>query len=223
MPTHCQPNSAKQDILWTCIGKRGAAPAPDEQEWRWNVISTQVEVYTCGMVGRYGENLKHDHDSSEIERCQQLAQEAAETMAGQVMTDDEGTHRFHPFYIVANRDTSIEKITDQVIRSAFSNTIYPLVEIEVEPLEERGNWWDTVISCVPGDNDNQDPLLPWRGMIQWFQQQPELHDSVFINIGSECVTDHQAGSGSGCVFPRLIVGLTKASSIVGMITFVSHS
>ena len=223
MSSNCQLDPAKQEILSTCIRKRGAAHSPDDQEWRWNAISVRAEVYTCGMIGRSGEDLKHDHDSAEIERCQRLAQEAAETMAGQVMTNDEGTHQFHPFYIAANRDTSIEKITDEVIRSAFSNTIYPLINIEVEPLEERGDWWETVTECVLSDDDNPDLLLPWQGMIQWFQQQPELHGSVFVKIGSECVTDRKAGSGSGCVFPRLIVGLTEASSMAGIITFVTHT
>src|SRR5262249_49606616 len=65
-----QPSSSMQQ----CIDTYGIA---GEGEWVNNSISSQAQFWSCGMVSRQGAPAKHDHDPSELARCQALANEAA--------------------------------------------------------------------------------------------------------------------------------------------------
>ena len=59
-------------------------------------------------------------------------------------------------------------------------------------------------------------------MIQWFRARPEFVDTAFVRIGDGGIADvpeEQWPDGTemtGCVFPRLALGLTRGGSLVGL-------
>jgi hypothetical protein len=225
MITNCSIDQERFDILRECMGMCFSKEKPP-REFEWNVISNRAVVYSCGMIGREGENLAHCHDEDELELCKLLSSAVADIMAGEYMVDDEGTHPFSPFYVTANEDDNVpEQITEDLIRSAFGGLIYPPVEILIEPLEEGTTWWKTIYTCAVSDWEHEEADPPylglWREVIDWFGQQPEIHSPAFVRIGREAIRGEDGGS--GCVFPRLAVGLSRKGSLVGIFTCVTHT
>lgn len=191
----------------------------EEGEWFDNVISKQAVAYFCGAIGRNGEVLEHNHDPAELALCQQLSAEVAQIMATTKVACDEGEHLFLPFYITAKQGAVVPaQIIEAVIRSAFGDTIYPQAQIVIEPLEEAGQWWEDVIS----DEETNENLAPWQGMIKWFHSQERLHSPVFVEIGDYPLDDEVFGN-SGSVFPRLALALTESGSLVGVCGQVVHT
>ena len=226
MINNCSIDLERTSILLECMGMRnGRDSCTIDREFTWNVISKKAVAYSCGMIAREGEQLIHNHYSSEIELCKKLSKEASDIMTGKVMIDDEGDHAFSPFFIAANKDSPIpEAITEELVRSAFNDTIYPAVEILVEPLTEDTEWWDTVRECAYGLYEEEaDYISCWRSVISWFNGQPKLQSSAFVTIGQEAIGDAYSGGGSGCVFPRLVVGLSERGSLIGIFTCVTHT
>jgi hypothetical protein len=225
MINDCTVDQLRLGILGECMGKHFAYKNLP-REYEWNVISNQAVVYSCGMIGREDENFIHCHDANELEQCQRLASEVTNIMADEYMVDDEGDHQFSPFYVTANEyDNVPERITEDIIRSAFGGLIYPPVEILIEPLEEDTNWWKTIYTCAVSnwEDEESDPpyLMLWRDVINWFGQQSEIYSPVFVHIGRGAIRGEDGGS--GCVFPRLAVGLSRKGSLVGMFTCVTHT
>jgi hypothetical protein len=224
MISSCIVDQARLNVLRECMGKH-LFPENPPREYEWNVISNRAVVYSCGMISRADENLVHCHDENELEQCQRLASAVASIMLDERMVDDEGDHGFAPFYITVNEtDNVAEQITEDLIRSFFGRLIYPSAEILIEPLEEGTNWWDMIDDCAGGmgEESASEYLALWRGVIDWFAQQQEIHSPVFVSIGREAIRGEDGG-GSGCVLPRLAVGLSRKGSLVGMFTCVTHS
>lgn len=186
---------------------------PDE-EWTDNVISKQAIAYSCGAICRVGTTLEHNHSPAELALCQHLAHQVAQIMAEVKVAGDEGEHPFLPFYVTANQGAAIpEQITEAVIRLAFGGTIHPEVQIPIEPLDEQGDWWGSVVS----DGETNWNLAPWQAMIEWFHSQEELHSPVFVAIGDSDLVN------TGSTFPRLMLALTKSGSLIGLCGQVVHT
>ncbi|MBE9182762.1 hypothetical protein IQ268_29950 [Oculatella sp. LEGE 06141] len=189
-----------------------------EGEWFDNVISKQAVAYSCGAIGRNGEVLEHNHDPAELALCQQLSAEVAQIMATTKVAGDEGEHLFLPFYVTANQGAvAPAQITEAVVRSAFGGTIYPQARIVIEPLEEAGQWWES----VNFDKEINEKLAAWQGMIKWFHSQERLHSLVFVMIG-DYPLDEEAFENGGSVFPRLALALTESGSLIGVCGQVVH-
>jgi hypothetical protein len=107
----------------------------------------------------------------------------------------------------------------------FGGTIFPPATITVEPLAEEGRWWQEVEQDADAldDEEREAHLRPWRAVIRWFGARAELKDSAFVRIGDyealhalDQRTYPKGTEITGCVLPRLAVGLTRAGSLVGV-------
>jgi hypothetical protein len=129
----------------------------------------------------------------------------------------EGGSCFHPFFVTANVGAKVTAALEpDYIRTAFGGTIYPLAQLVVEPLEERGQWWQDVVQGCEGAEET---LARWRAMMHWFHGQSEFCASAFVMIGKNPL----GGDNNGCVFPRLALGLSKGGSLVGTGDCVVHT
>lgn len=180
-------------------------------EYDWNVISRKAVIYSCGMICREGDRLVHNHDPDELELCRSFSAEVANILSNCCLTTDEDTHEFVPFYVTANLNDAVPAIvTEKIVRSAFGNTIYSGVEILVKPLEEAAhNFYD-------------DHLTSFHSLINAFARHPKISHPVFVEIGNTIVSDSE-DTGSGCFFPRLIIGVSNSGSLIGVFTYVTHT
>ena len=72
-----------------------------------------------------------------------------------------GGDPFEPFFMAASRGAPIARVLDEAtVRRAFGGTLYPGMNVLVEPLEARGGWWTAVREDLV-DNDRR-PLGPER-------------------------------------------------------------
>ncbi len=201
-------------------------PAPPDQEWANRSISQRTVAYSCGAIGRQGDHIEHDHDPEELARCRRLSAEAAKVMEGVVvgMGSSGLDDYFAPFHVVACRGkaNAPRKLDEEAIRRAFGGTIYPGVEILVEPLEERGEWW-TLVREYLVDNDDaleddecleegEKELGRWREMVRWFRETKELHGASFVMMRAAV----RRRDWTCCDFPYLALGITRAGSLVGI-------
>ncbi len=218
---NCQINSERLQSLTECLETYGIErDCPDEKDWPHNVLSTQTVVYDCGAYGRSGDTIPHNHDPVEFKLCQDLAAEAAAIMQGiYIGMGDESDHALAAFYVIANQDQPVPtSITEEEIRSAFGGTIYPQARIEICPLKAGcGQWWEYL-----SDPEYTDPTIQatWQKLIDWYQTQTDLSNPVFVEINLDTTDGHQ---NNGCVWPRLVLGLTKAGSLVGLSSCVVHT
>jgi hypothetical protein len=218
---NCQINPERLQSLAECLETYGVERENlAEKNWPHNVLSTQTVVYDCGAYGQSGDTIPHHHNPVEFQLCQDLAAQAAEIMQGiYIGMGDENDHELAPFYVVANQDRPVPtSITEQEIRSAFGGTIYPQARIEICPLQAgSGQWWEYL-----SDPEYTDPAIQatWQKLIDWYQTQTNLSHPVFVEINLDTTDGH---ANNGCVLPRLVVGLTKAGSLVGLSSCVVHT
>jgi hypothetical protein len=228
--TNCQINPERLQSLIECLETYGIEEEhPEEIDWPHNVLSTRTVVYDCGAYCRSGDVLPHNHDPAEFSLCQRLAAEAAALMQDQTIEmGDEGEHDLAPFYVVINQGSPVPTaITEEVIRSAFGGTIYPQARITICPLQAgSGQWWEDLNYDYPeidaeGIAQRSLLLAAWQRLIDWYHQQPDLAHAVFVAIDLFPFEDNHHNG--GCVLPRLVLGLTKAGSLVGLSSCVVHT
>jgi len=198
-----------------------------EAEWPNNVLSRRTVAYSSGVIAREGDEVIHNIDPDELDRCKSLANEAREAIGDiDVGMGSEAGDEFFPFFICndANADCP-QSITEEMIRERFGGTIFPPATITTEPLQESGVWWNEVTDWVAdSEGDDKDAYLgAWRRLIDWFKTQPDLSGATFVRIGDrEALWDAESGDMpegtevTGCVLPRMAVALTRAGSIVGI-------
>ena len=199
-------------------------------EWPNNIISRKTVVYGSGVIAREGKPIRHNVDPEELALCKRLAEEACAIMDGtEVGMGSESSDPFYQFFIAANADDPVpDRIDEALIRSKFGGTIFPLATITVELLNEEGAWWSEVLYDASDYEaaEREEYLRPWRELVRWFHDQPELRDSAFVRIGEDRelwqLDKSQFPQGTeivGCVLPRLVVGLTQNGSLVGLFGF----
>lgn len=89
-------------------------------------------------------------------------------------------------------------------------TLSSAAEFNVEPLAEYGIWW----AEISADAENDPNILNiWRRVINWFGENNEISNPVFVRIGDRGLLWTEM---TGSVLPRLAVGLTKKRSLVGI-------
>ncbi|MEM1252394.1 MAG: hypothetical protein AAGI69_08165 [Cyanobacteria bacterium P01_H01_bin.21] len=216
--------------MMQCMDITESVNSIPENEWVWNIISKRAVVYSCGTICRDGDVVEHNHHPTEFDLCQHLSQEAAEIMDDRYINmGDEDTHEFSPFYIVANSDSNIpEKITEDLMRSAFGGTIHHTAIITVEPLDRVVSWVeDNADLDYDDDDDNVDldykedverDIKAWQALAKWFDETPELQAPVFVSVD-----DSGDSEVVGCIFPRLVLALTKKGSLVGLFSCLVHT
>lgn len=135
---------------------------------------------------------------------------------------------FKNFYIVQSQATSTRYITPELILDYFANTIFPLATITTEPLATNTTWWQEVEQ--DGEESSPDYFHTWHKMMQWFTSQKDFIDCACVRIGDSTLLEQINSDNypkgtiiTGCVLPRLIIGLTKSGSLCGLFGFVVQS
>jgi hypothetical protein len=207
-------------------------PEDLRDEWNHACIHPDTVAYSCGRLFRSGRPNEHDHDPDEITRCGALASQAAELIEGVSINLSESESIPVAFFITANRNDPVrERLTPDVIRDFFNGTIYPEARVVVDALGEGGVGWEAfAVSDEPEEDlpahirEELAPLMEmdrrnreerarrWRALMSWFEAQEEITAGAFVLVGHGMLGE----SNFGCVFPRLVVGLTRAGSLVGV-------
>ncbi len=229
--TEFEVDESRQLPFVECMKDYDVAEDPGA-EWPNNIISRQTIVYGSGRIARRGEAVQHRVDPEELNLCQRLANEAAALMQGvEVGMGSGSSDPFFPFFVAANvGDPVPPTITPALVRERFAGTIFPPAEIVVEPLEASGAWWEAVQYDGSEEEDPDAYLAPWKRMIDWFQAQDTFVSRVFVGIGTDAQlqeipeTDYPSGTViTGCVLPRLALGLTSAGSLVGLMGYAVYA
>jgi hypothetical protein len=219
-------------------------PENPTDEWDHSCIHPRTGAYSCGRLAYPGGPNEHDHDPEEVARCRQLASDAGAVCRGLEVNLSEGSSALAPFFITANRQMPAPpQLTPEVVRAAFGGTIYPPTQINVEPLAEGSRGWQAIADSEDGElhlppgverHYPKDPLEAmrkdtrakweervrrWRAVLEWFCTRDDLHGLAFVLIGENPLS----GTNFGCVFPRLILGITRAGSLVGVCGHAVHT
>lgn len=220
-----QPDAALLAILAPCMDNYDVGET--SAEWPNNILSTKTVIYQDGTIAKAGDVISHSIDAVELQLCQQLSANIAEIMQDvEVGMGSESGDVFQPFYIVKN--TPAQTINATLIEHYFAQSIFPLATILVEPLQKDTQWWTAVEQ--DGEESPTEYFTPWLNMLNWFQQQHDFIDVAFVSIG-DCELlqeidqeDYPDGTViTGCVLPRLALGLTAKGSLVGLFGYVVHS
>jgi hypothetical protein len=197
---------------------------PDE-DWPNNVISTGTVAYSCGALYRPGEPKPvHNHLAEELQLCRSIAEDAARLMAGvAVGMGSAASDCFAPFFVTASDGMPVpQDITEELIRHVFGGSIKPAAGISVELADETSSWWPAVLDFYEPDEEADisfdEEIGQWRAMMEWFRNHTVLRQPRFVSIGSRRDADRR-----GCVYPRLVVGLTPRGSVVGLCGYVVHA
>lgn len=228
--TDLQPDDERLAVLRPCMEHYGVGDGA--AEWPNNLLSRRAVVYPTGRIARRGDEVRHAVDPAELASCRAMAEEIARLMDGvEVGMGSDSGDGFRPFWIVADADAPPPKRIDEaLVVRAFAGTIFPLATMTVEPLAERGVWWSEV--KADGAESTAAYLEPWRRLIEWFTTNPQFADAAFIRIGErEALWEAErkkellpAGTHlTGCVLPRLALGLAHTGSLVGLFGHVVQS
>ena len=213
-------DAAKMDAIRECTESYGVGST--EAEWPNNILSRKTVVYSSGRISR-GMPVDHAVERDELELCNRLSREAKEIMTDtDVGMGSESCNPFREFFIAAIAGEPVpKKIDADLVRSRFGDTIFPLATITVEPFTESGTWWSEVL--FDGSESGEEYFVPWRAMIAWFRGQSAFVDTAFVRIGDsdalqelETETYPEGTKITGCVLPRLALGLTKNGSLAGL-------
>lgn len=217
----------KLTVLSPCMQNHDVGS--DHDEWPNNILSRFTQVYNDGTITKYPASPNHTIDQNELGLCQNLSSEIAKIMANvEVGMGSNSGDYFHPFYIVHQQKVPVKKITPELIYQSFANTIFPLATITVEPMTSKTLWWKEVEQ--DGEESPPSYFEPWKKMKEWFTQQNDFIDSAFIRIGDAMQLeqidrkDYPHGTViTGCVLPRLALGLTANGSLAGLFGYVVQS
>ncbi|MEQ1905852.1 MAG: hypothetical protein ABL888_16810 [Pirellulaceae bacterium] len=205
----------------------------DQAEWPNNILSRKLVVYESGMITRSDDSITRSVDAKELDLCKTLANIARE-MIGEIAVGmgSQSMDSFSPFFVCAEDDSAVpQEITESLIRERFGGTIFPLASITVEPLKQSGTWWNEVLKWVSSDAHKRDLYLKnWQRTIDWFNSSSDFCHTSFVRIGDRkalwAAESGELPTGTeltGCVLPRLALGLTNAGSLVGIFGFVVQS
>jgi hypothetical protein len=197
---------------------------PDE-DWPHNVISTKTVAFSCGALHRPGEPaLVHNHLLEELHLCRSIAADAEKLMRGvAVGMGSAASDCFAAYFVAASEgDPVTQTISEDLIRRAFGGSIKPGAGVRIEQVNETSSWWPAVLEFYAPDEDTGDSydeeIGQWRAMMEWFRHHQVLRVPRFVSIGNRRDADRR-----GCVYPRLVVGLTPRGSLVGLCGYVVHA
>lgn len=205
---HLVPERLKPfDPCMMCCG-----PEFPRDEWNHSTLHPHLAVYACGCLFVPGRPNVHEHDPEEIVLCEKLSAAMASILKGVSVNYSEGSSTFDPFFVTINRGAEKPtRITVSLIRTAFNGAIYPQAKIRSSVLQEYSLLWESFVA------EDAAWLAQWRKLVTWCERTEQIHSPVFVAVGDG---DKMSDRNFGCVFPRLVVGLTEAGSLVGV---MAHS
>ena len=221
-------DSARLSIISECMENYDVGDG--DAEWPNNIISREAVVYSDGTIARRTDRVSHMIDGMELALCERLSKQAAQFMAGiEVGMGSESGDCFRDFFIAAAAGAPKPTgINEDLIRKGFGGTLFPLATITVEPFAEDTVWWSEVL--CDGEESGPDYFVPWREMSAWFKQQPAFVGTAFVRIGDQEELFHlpeaslpEGTATTGCVLPRLALGLTHNGSLAGLFGHVVHT
>lgn len=208
-----------------------AAPAADD--WGMGNVSTRAVAFSCGHLTLDDRPLTHRHDPIELTRCAQLA----ESLASQLATFYVGEGaRLGPFFAAAVAGEPVAaEVTEELVRRAFGGTLFPDIQFSVKrlvphppppPKRRRppcGRWTNPLgvyvrLDDLPdpdGDIDAQQ-FAAWDAFADWFTAIPGLSAHASVGIGF-------SDADPGPLKPRLLLALTSAGSLVGVIGYETQA
>lgn len=219
--TNFEPDPERLAVIRECMEHYDVGEP--EAEWPNNLVSRRAVVYGSGRIAREGDSVRHAVDPDELALCRRLAAEVAGLMAGvSVGMGSEADDEFLGFFIAGSAgEPAPSGIDEALIRSRFGGTIFPPATVSVEPLAEGTGWWAEVEE--DGAESEAEYFVPWRAMVRWFRERPEFLSTAFVRIGDRValwdLPREQWPAGTeitGCVLPRLALGLTHGGSLVGL-------
>lgn len=173
---------------------------PDDSRrigWPHNIISLDTVATPTGIVRLNASSLKHDPPAGELAHCRRLAGELVKALGRLEPHGGDHPTPFLPFYLVrGKRDPLPDHLTSEVVRAAFRGTIYPETPIQVHPINPD-------FPVQYGDE--------WTAFARWAARQAELAEVSYVDVGYGSAQEPNYAA----VFPRLVLGLTKAGSLVG--------
>jgi hypothetical protein len=173
---------------------------PNRIGWPHNVISLNTVATATGIVKLHSSRAKHEPPKGELARCRKLAAEVVTQLNGLLPFGGDSPQPFRPFYLVIGANAKApKKLTGEVIRTAFRGTIYPDTPIDLKEIANPDFLADR-------DNDRR-----WAKFVKWAQSQKSLQQLSYVCIGYDTCQEPNLCA----VFPRLILGVTKAGSLVG--------
>jgi len=179
-------DSKLQSVIQECMNAYGQGD--ENAEWPNNILSTQTVIYNTGLISKKDTKVEQTVAHDEVELCLKLATEAEVIMQDtEVGMGSESSDTFNAFYFVAeHQEKANQNIDKQLIQKKFSGTLFPGLDITVEPLQASGEWWNTVLNDGEGleGEEYSEYFTPWKTLISWFDQHSELSNPVFISLGS---------------------------------------
>lgn len=193
-------------------------------EWGMGNVSRRAVRYSCGCLTRKGHPLAHAHDPAEVALCQRIATEAADRLKD--FTAGEG-EQIWPFFAATTTDSAPAKLDEALVRAAFGGTIAPGLNFEVSPLRRRGGHWDQLdgvqlnLDLVPAEIDTPPDIAKymrtaWDVFAEWFTSVPGLRAHSRVGIGS-------SDADPGPLKPRMVLALTAAGSVVGVVSYETQA
>lgn len=190
-------------------------------DWPGNILSKRAVIYGDGTIARQGDPVAFAVDPGELALCQRLSAEAGRVAKDLEVPGGTGLNYFGPFLSVARHGAASPPCIDpDLILARFGGMLFALAKTVVQPLDESGLWW---LQDQEGCEPDEDYARQWGDLIRWFRICPDFIDFAYVRIGDNLenfgipATDLPADvEAVGVVMPRLVVGLTRQGSLVGL-------
>ncbi|MCX7665794.1 MAG: hypothetical protein N2112_09620 [Gemmataceae bacterium] len=200
-----------------------------DEDWGMGNISQRAVAYSCGHLTLGKQPLNHLHDPDEFALCKQRTDELVQRL--QSFTIGEGA-RLQPFFAVAVLGEPIAtEVNEELVRRIFGGTLYPdllfsltrLVPHPPQPKKRRTQpqgRWPNPLGLYMNLDDLPDPnadigtqqIAVWDEFADWFTSLPELTAHTCVGMG-------YSDADPGPLKPRLLLALTPAGSVVGVIGY----
>jgi hypothetical protein len=193
---------------------------PRRIDWPHNVVSLDTVALSSGTICLHREPVEHACEPQELELCRQLAQEVVAALGERTPSGGEPAGDYRPFYLVTGQgEPAPASLTAAVIRAAFHGTLFPDVPIRVEPFLRQPEMIHVGGQLRPKKPRRHPEPDFWQGFREWALAHAALREMAYVEIG-------YGNSVEPClaaVFPRLVVGLTRAGSLVGACGFIAQA
>lgn len=201
-------------VLAEAANSFGVKPNSPVNEWPFNVLSQKAVRYGDGRIGWAGDELEPDAGADERQRCFAIAAEAEARFARlPIRTIDFGA--LEACHLVADRGAKPPRqLTPEYVRAAFHGTLHPWAKVEIQTgrefgAEALGGGEVQIYGYRVADVKMHNRI--WADTMDWFENHPDLTGKVwYVSV--------EGGGLHGCMAVRLVVGMTKAGSLVGVWT-----
>ena len=188
-----------------CIDSFGVAPNHPDNEWPWNIVSKKAVASAVGRIAREGDPTPQAYAAEELALGWAISREFARSVSGAPRARDLAP--FFPLFLPANVGSpAADRLTPEVVRTAFRGVLHPWAVIDVAPLA-TGHLQRLLVSHDATQVEKIEAERICQQVLPWFESRPKLHGHAFVEIES-----YMAGPN----FLKLVVALTRSGSLVGV-------